>query len=103
MKYASLTLRARRTRKAGRGARRCVVGLPQLNSQLGVEQIVNGADLGADLFRLGVNGAAVAAASLHLDQRLVLLVRRITLSTAFDEVPKKKIGQQSAPKCRSSP
>ena len=72
MKYASLTLRARHARKAGRGARRFVVGLRQLNSQLGVEQIVNGADLGADLFRLG-SGAAVAAASLHLDQRLVLL------------------------------
>ena len=73
MKYAWLTLRTRRTRKAGRGARRFVVGLRQLNSQLGVEQIVDSADLGADLFRLGVIGAAVAAASLHLDQRLVLL------------------------------
>ena len=73
MKYASLTLRARRARKAGRGARRFVAGLWQLNSPLGVEQIVNGADVGADLFRVGVIGAAVAAASLHLDQRLVLL------------------------------
>ena len=59
----TMTLRARRTRKAGRGARRFVTGLRQLNSQLGVEQIVNGADLGADLFRLGVTGAAVADGS----------------------------------------
>ena len=37
-----------------------VVGLLQLNSQLGVKQVVGSADLGADLFRLRVIGAAVA-------------------------------------------